>query len=451
MLKSVFKGILNLGILMCLFSYSLQASSAEIQEDASLEERRNRVKDLKKEKEKCVKELEADCQRFDKQIADAEALLGEEAVAEEDSSSEEGDQVEDLKKEKEDCVKKLESDCQRFDEQIADAEDRLKKAASQIRLNNQNAQQKAKKHQKKTQVLSIAAGVTGVGLVATGFASSPSPNFPLIAAGMAAIATGVALQASSNKMGGVANTLAGPSQINVPPSTPTGQVPDLANNRNNGNNGNSRNPSSLNQSPTSDLAGINPFCKEPDCSDICKPPCTKIVRDEKGGYQAHLDEDGDGLAERVISSEDVHTLDKKNPQVQAAFKKANELFKSNYEKFKKQSPTADGAADALAEGKAEEGFLPDESFTLLQGAHSSSSGKKLSPFRKNPSSFFKKNLMSEFVDKQKNDVLANKSLAYKNSIVGVSQDNIFLMVHRRYQERRKKHEFIGTISSLPLF
>lgn len=57
-----------------------------------------------------------------------------------------------------------------------------------------------------------------------------------------------------------------------------------------------------------------------------------------------------------------------------------------------------------------------------------------------------KNLWKQFNNQQKKPQKNKKSVMAGQDTVGIMQDNIFLMIHRRYQEREDSHQFIETIN-----
>ena len=314
----------------------------------------------------------------------------------------------------------------------------------QIRLDNQNARQKVRRQKDKMNTLSqvaaqvatpmIALGVNmamqGGNLIQQGHSlvpSRPEQGYAMInqgegtrmkgilltTIGVGIFGAGLNLGLKAAKMQEVENILDGNTKVNAPTPGETRVIPDLG-------------------SPGLG-SPLQAACTDSSCSEICKAPFCKFGSDKEGNPQLELDTDKNGSTDEIISSSDIKNLDPQHPMVKPLIKQAQENYQRKLAAALKKEGKEENEEEDLEEEEDWEGV--DESFSLIQGNHSSSSKPRPFSYKNHL-----KGLMSEFV-KKKNQA-ATKNPSSKARKVGSYNDNIFLMVHRRYQERRKNKEFM---------
>ena len=74
-------------------------------------------------------------------------------------------------------------------------------------------------------------------------------------------------------------------------------------------------------------------------------------------------------------------------------------------------------------------------------------GRELGSGKEGRASF--RNLLAQFRNSKKKKIKKQKSVSLGEDEIGISQDNIFFMVHRRYKERDKAEQFIQVSSATP--
>ncbi len=151
-------------------------------------------------------------------------------------------------------------------------------------------------------------------------------------------------------------------------------------------------------------------CGGPDCKDILKRPLDLN----------NLNPKNKSLVKKIMDG-----LKKRNPKFFAAVENAGEDLETGSDSVTKKAEALPKDERSLAGSIGNEGIAPD----------------------RNPNSFKKfKSLFDQF--KNGKEFLSKKSITVGQDQVGVAQDNIFLMVNRRYKERRKSKQFIEGLNHL---
>ena len=304
------------------------------------------------------------------------------------------------------------------------------------------------KQKGKSDKLSKLSQIVGTGLVVAGTIPCPKKcNWPLIATGLAGIAMGQVLKGNSNRLadtsGGleddvttcVGDTCAPPPPGGgpAPPPGPGGLGTGL-----------------LGGGPTlPDFTNCEPSCPCPPGAASALENC-KITKDENGAPKLTHgpDKDKDGFGDEEVTAADAAKVNQNDPKIKAAIAAAKAPYAAMFAELEEDE--GEGGEELLAsaeEGAAgEEGFLSGGSTSAGRSAATPSAGGS---GRRKPTvdddMKAVQGLMAQFMNKKKKKKkagLKTESKLLGKSQIGVARDNIFLMVHRRYQERRGENEFI---------
>ncbi|MCY4512347.1 MAG: hypothetical protein OXB86_01510, partial [Bdellovibrionales bacterium] len=198
--------------------------------------------------------------------------------------------------------------------------------------------------------------------------------------------------------------------------------------------------------PLPDLTNCDPFCSCP--GDPAKlPPNCKITKDEDGAPKVTYgpDKDKDGFGDEEVTAADAQKVNQSNPKIQAAVSAAKAPYADMFSALEEDMEGGGGSSVEEDEsGMGGEGFLSGGSTAAGQkAAASSGAGRRFR--RGKPDDDVNKavqGLMAQFLKKKKEKAGGKKEAKlFGDSQIGVARDNIFLMVHRRYQERRGENEF----------
>ena len=310
----------------------------------------------------------------------------------------------------------------------------------------EDANAKVKKHNRDTKMLGLASGAIGAVVLKQGLAPCPTQrgcDWPKIAIGTAGIAMGIKLFNKTKELDKVvdeitdtANTCVGANC--TPPPPPPGTTPPAGG------------VGTTLLSGTTTLPDLPPFANcEPSCPcpgepDKLPPNC-KIVNDEDGTKLTYgEDKDKDGFGDEQITAADAGKY-RNNPGVQAAVALAKAPYadmlaelEEDMEEDEELLAEADESAAAAGEGFLSGGATaPGRS-----AASSSASGRRRHRGKGDDVNKTVQGLMAQFLNKKKKKAAPKtESKLLGNSKIGVARDNIFHMVHRRYQERRGEREF----------
>ena len=309
------------------------------------------------------------------------------------------------------------------------------------------------KHNRKTKMLGMLSTAVGTGLIIKGTApcGSSSCNWPLIALGIAGVGMGLNLMNNSKKLDDTSDGLDDPTSTCVgescaPPPPPPGggppQGPGLG----------STLLSGMNTLPgLPDLTNCEPSCPCPGEPDKLPPNC-KITKDGDGNPKMTFgdDKDKDGFGDEEITAADAKKVNQNSPGIQSAIAAAKAPYADMLAELE-EDMAEDGELMAEADGASGEGFLSGGTTAPGRSAASSGSGRR--PRRGKTDDDVNKavqGLMAQFLKKKKKKAAAKgESKLFGDSQIGVAKDNIFLMVHRRYQERRGENEFLERRSGNP--
>ena len=182
------------------------------------------------------------------------------------------------------------------------------------------------------------------------------------------------------------------------------------------------------------------------------PPNCKITKDDDGNPKVTFgdDKDKDGFGDEELTAADAKKVNQSSPGVQAAIAAAKAPYADMFAELE-EDMAEDEELLAEAEGAAGEGFLSGGATASGRSAASSGSGRR--PRRGKTDDDVNKavqGLMAQFLKKKKKKEAAKgEAKLFGDSQIGVAKDNIFLMVHRRYQERRGENEFFERRSGNP--
>ena len=335
-----------------------------------------------------------------------------------------------------------------LDSQISNQKQKCQAQALEItnrKIKDANA--KVKKHNKKTKTLGLISGTVGGVLLAKGLAQCGgfgSCNWKLIAMGLAGIGMGMHLANKGKELDSVvegltdnATTCEGEHCAPPPPAAPGG------------------NPSAESLG-TDLLAGTNtlpgelpfancePFCPCPGEPDKLPPNC-KVTKDKDGNPKMTYgeDKDKDGFGDEEVTVADAKKVNQNDPGIRAAVAAAKAPYADMLAELEEEGDEELLAA-AEDSGTAGEGFLSGGATAAGRKASSGSGSARRRHRGKGGDDVDKavKGLMAQFLKKKKKKGAAKmESKLLGKSQIGVARDNIFLMVHRRYQERRGEREF----------
>jgi len=313
--------------------------------------------------------------------------------------------------------------CERERERLERERERLQSLQEAQLRQNQNSQQSArsivKDKEKKNYLGAVAAGGASAILFYQANAHAASQNYGMAAAyfGMGALAAAQAvkfLQTSSRdrQTGGHVQTGGGGGQIppdDPPPDGPERERPQLP-------------PAftRIEQILSERQGQLTPDAAHDISQAIgCDYDC--IGLDGEGNPQAQ-DRKGQAISEDHLN---IPTEQKKaiNSKVMAQLKK-------DYPKLMK---------DLLEQTDPNEKF--SKSSLIASAMAGDTETTKSSKANFDPMAHMNK-LLDQFLNKNQKQEVAGKTITLGNDQVGNIQDNIFFMVHRRYQERRSKKQFI---------
>ena len=306
------------------------------------------------------------------------------------------------------------------------------------------------KQNNKTDTLSKISKLVGAGLVAAGTAPCPKGcRWDLIAMGLAGIAQGMLLGDNSSKLSDTSAGLSDPVNTcvggNCPPPGPGAGDPSAPN----------LGPGSGLFGPNATLPGLTdcePSCPCPPGAD--KLQNCKITKDKNGMPKLTHgpDKDKDGFGDEEATAADAAKVNQNDPKIKAAVAAAKAPYAgllAELENDDEEGPADEELLSATDGGPGEEGFLSGGG---ARSGKSAATPAGRSPRRKAGADDDMKavqGLMAQFMQKKKKKKSAGLKAETKllgKSQIGVARDNIFLMVHRRYQERRAENEFIETDS-----
>ena len=180
----------------------------------------------------------------------------------------------------------------------------------------------------------------------------------------------------------------------------------------------------------------------------------KICLEKGSHYCINLDGEGNPVS-ASLSKSDVISIPEFSKKVDALEKQP--FYKKTIEKANAHGKGIQDRIDTLA-AELEEMAEEKTKKTATSGTlgHSGQSGKDYLATANGASSFASvdsgatkrrdsfKDLLSQFRSKKKNNKLLEdqKTVNLAGEEIGISQDNIFAMVHRRYQKHQKEKEFI---------
>lgn len=314
-----------------------------------------------------------------------------------------------------------------------------------------DAKGRVDKQSGKTDMLSMLSKAVGTGLVAMGTAPCPTDkgcDWPTIAKGLAGIAMGMVLGQSSDELDNTSEGFDGFPELcpggncSPPPPPPPGGGPPSPTGLGSGLLGVPGGP------PLPDITNCEPSCPCPVPAGVTPPPNCQITKDEDGNPRMTYgpDKDRDGFGDEEITAADAKKVNPNDPRIKAAIAAAKapyaDMFATLEEDMAEDAEDA-GDGELLADAGGE-GFLSGGG-TKAGRSPGAKGGSGRRP-RKNTDDDVNKavqGLMAQFMKKknQKKDG-GEESKLFGDSPIGLSRDNIFMMVHRRYQERRGENEFI---------
>lgn len=308
-----------------------------------------------------------------------------------------------------------------------------------------DAKGSVEKQDKKTQLLGALSTAVGGGLIVEGTSTCGTPagcNWPVIAMGVAGVGMGVHLITNSKKLKKTSDGLTGAASTcegdhcTPPPPTPPGGNPPQGPPLGSGFLG-----AGLPGPPVPDLTNCDPFCPCP--GDPAKlPPNCKITKDEDGSPKMTYgpDKDKDGFGDEEVTAADAQKVNRNDPKIQAAVAAAKAPYADMFAELERDGGSEEAADDS---GMGGEGFLSGGTTAAGRSAASNPGAGRLR--RGKPDDGVDKaiqGLMAQFLKKKKAKKKDGESKLLGDSKIGVAKDNIFLMVHRRYQERRGEDEFL---------
>ena len=312
--------------------------------------------------------------------------------------------------------------------------------AEQLRDNERarDARRAAEKQSNKEKTFGVIAMAAGGAMIRAGFAPCPpsSCNYPLIAVGVATAGLGMnAYLNAKNNLDTTANELTDgtPTGPDAPPPNPL--IPDIPN------------PFNIGQDKFDRILTRQ---EEPFPCPPGSPPNCKMKRDPETGelkLTHREDKDKDGFGDEEISSADAAKVNQNDPKLQAAIQAAKAPYAGLLAGLEDDEGEGDDEgimADDGETGVGGESFLAGGAVRSGGAGGTSGGGRKARRARaEDDVGKAVKGLMAQFMQKKKKKKgLTGKSKTMGNSQIGVARDNIFLMIHRRYQERRGESEFL---------
>ena len=310
----------------------------------------------------------------------------------------------------------------------------------------EDANAKVKKHNRNTKMLGLASGAIGAAVLKKGFScchSKCGKTCPLIPIGIAGIAMGIKLFNKTKELDNVVDDITDTTTTCVgenctPPPPPPGATPPP------GVVGTTQ-LDALNTLPElPPFANCEPSCPCPGDPEKLPPNC-QIVNDKDGTKVTYgEDKDKDGFGDEQITAADAGKY-KNNPGVQAAVAAAKAPYADMLAELEEDMEEDEELLAAADEGAAAgEGFLSGGATASGRSAASSSGSSRGRRRIKSGDDVNKavQGLMAQFMNKKKKKAAPKaESKLLGKSQIGVARDNIFHMVHRRYQERRGESEF----------
>lgn len=353
------------------------------------------------------------------------------------------------------CVQ-LRADIQGLDSKISNQSRQCRGIALEIEKRRiKDAKADVDKHNRKTKMLGTLSTLVGTGLVAKGMSCCGGhckKGCPLIPIGLAGIGMGINLMNNSKKLDDTSlglddstNTCVGENCAPPPPPSPGGppQGSPLGTGLLGG----------MNTLPgLPDLTNCEPSCPCPGEPDKLPPNC-KVTKDDDGNPKVTFgdDKDKDGFGDEELTVADAKKVNQNSPGIQSAIAAAKAPYADMFAELE-EDMAEDEELLAEADGSTGgEGFLSGGTTASGRSAASSGSGRR-SRRGKTDNDVNKavQGLMAQFLNKKKKKKAAQaESKLFGDSQIGVAQDNIFLMVHRRYQERRGENEFFERRSGNP--
>ena len=314
-----------------------------------------------------------------------------------------------------------------------------------------DAKGRVDKQSDNTDMLSMLSKMVGTGLLMKGMACCRphcKGGCPLIPIGLAGLAMGGILGKSSDKLDDTSKGFDDSTELcpsgncSPPPPPPGGSDPPSPTSLGTGLLGVPGGPTLPN------ITNCEPSCPCPVPSGATPPPNCQITKDEDGNPKMTYgpDKDKDGFGDEEITAADARKVNQNDPKIQAAIAAAKAPYADMFAELEKDMAGESASNEELladAGGTGGEGFLSGGG-TRAGRSPGVKGGSGRRPRKDTDDDVNKavQGLMAQFMNKKKKKAGGEEAKLFGDSQIGVAQDNIFMMVHRRYQERRGENEFI---------